>query len=88
LFLKSLNNFHVAIYPWLGGVYQGGGGGVRRNIKNVSVTFVFPKLKRKYRSYLIIYISRKEDAVQIWIHINEQHTNFQFGELWIVNGNK
>jgi hypothetical protein len=43
--LKSLNNFHVSIYPWLGGVYQGGGGGVRRNIENVSVIFVFPKLK-------------------------------------------
>ncbi len=28
--------------------------------------------QRKYRSYLVIYISRKEDAVQIWIHINEQ----------------
>jgi hypothetical protein len=43
--IKSLNNFHVSIYPWLGGVYQGGGGGVRRNIENVSVIFVFPKLK-------------------------------------------
>jgi hypothetical protein len=45
LFLKSLNNFHVSIYPWLGGVYQGGGGGVRTTIENVSVIFVFPKLK-------------------------------------------
>ncbi len=46
IFKKSLNNFHVSIYAWLGGVYhQGGGGGVRRNIENVSVIFVFPKLK-------------------------------------------
>ena len=43
--LKSLNNFHVSIYPLLGGLYQGGGGGVRRSIENVSVIFVFPKLK-------------------------------------------
>jgi len=33
------------MYPWLSVVYQGGGGGVRRNIENVSVIFVFPKLK-------------------------------------------
>jgi hypothetical protein len=45
LFYKNLNNFHVSIKPWLGGVYQGGGGGVRRNIENISVIFVFPKLK-------------------------------------------
>jgi hypothetical protein len=44
-FLKGLNNFHFSINPWLGGVYQGGGGVVRRNIENVSVIFVFPKLK-------------------------------------------
>jgi hypothetical protein len=43
----------------------------------VSVIFVFPKLKfiflskEVYRSYLLIYKSRKEDAVQIWIHIND-----------------
>ncbi len=45
VFKKSLNNLHVSINPWLCGVYQGGGGGVRRNIENVSVIFVFPKLK-------------------------------------------
>jgi hypothetical protein len=43
--LKSLNNSHVSIYTWLGDVYQGGGGGVRRKIENASVIFVFPKLK-------------------------------------------
>jgi hypothetical protein len=43
--LKSLNNFHVSINPWLSGVYQGGGRGVRRNTENVSVIFVIPKLK-------------------------------------------
>jgi hypothetical protein len=46
--LKNLNNSHVSINPWLGGVYQGkqgGGGGLRRNIENVSVIFVCPKLK-------------------------------------------
>ncbi len=37
--------------------------------------------QRKYRSYLIIYISRKEDAVQIWIHINEQWINIQISNL-------
>jgi hypothetical protein len=24
-----LNNFHVSIYPWLGGVYQAGGGALK-----------------------------------------------------------
>ncbi len=52
LFQKSLNNFHVSIYLWLGGVYHGGGEGVRRNIENVSVIFVFPKLK-------FIFLSRE-----------------------------
>jgi hypothetical protein len=47
---KSLNNSHVSIYPWLGGVYQGGGGGVRRNIENVSVIFVFLELKFIFNS--------------------------------------
>ncbi len=26
-------------------------------------------------------------AVEQRDHINDQHTNFQFGKLWIVNGN-
>jgi hypothetical protein len=26
-------------------------------------------------------------AVEPSVHINDQHTNFQFGKLWIANGN-
>jgi hypothetical protein len=26
-------------------------------------------------------------AVEPRIHINDQHINFQFGKLWIINGN-
>ncbi len=37
--------FMCFIYPWLGGEYQGGGEGVRRNIENPPIFFIFPKLK-------------------------------------------
>ncbi len=40
-----LNNFHVFIYPWLGGEYQDGAEGVWRNIEEPPIVFVFPKLK-------------------------------------------
>jgi len=26
-------------------------------------------------------------AVELGVHMNDQHTNFQFGKLWIINGN-
>jgi hypothetical protein len=41
----------------------------------------------KYRLYMIIDMSRKKDGVKVWIHINDQHTNFQVGNLWIINEN-
>jgi hypothetical protein len=58
---------------------------VRRNNENVSVSFVFPKLK--FTDISFKGSIRKEDAVQTWKHINDQHTNFLFRELWIINGN-
>jgi hypothetical protein len=37
--------------------YQGGGGGVKRNIENVSVIFVFPKLKFIFLSREVLILS-------------------------------